>query len=664
MGAGRGVSAVIFGAWLLLVAPGATAMAPSPPAWLARAEAMLDHDTDGALALADRMVDATEQQAPAAERYAAYLARAGLRRRLGRYGEALLDFERCRALAAEIGDDPGVAHADASLGVVFALAGLYAEALEALQRALAGFLRAGDHARASGVLTNLGNVHGDTGDHVAAREHYQRALAMKREHGIERGVAVLLNNLGDLEREHGDQARARALFEDAAQRHQAQGESADESLSRGNLAVVLARLGDYRAAFAELDRAEQLAGPGEARPLAAVHTARAEAWLRMARDGDAADAAALRAQRLQRAAAAIERARGIADGIDGPRRRARIAALASEIHAEAGALGEALVLLQEAGHHAAEQQRRADAARQAVITARFEDARQRAEIAALRERQAQQQGELDRQRALALLLGGAVAMLTLVALLMSRQAGERRRHAQALAARNAELGGALREAERLREHSERIAASHRRLLVLAGGELRGPLMTIRNLADRLLAEAGAGPAEQRQLAAIAQATGELVRVADQISASSQPVDPDIAGGCDAGAVLHAVVDELDARFVGRDRRLQVAGEGMPVAIDRRRLQRVLLDLLDEVLQRNPGHAAVGVAMREAGGGLAIEIDDPAGAVVQALADPDRGIGVALACDLLRQARGELGVAATGPVPRLRLWLPALQATAA
>jgi signal transduction histidine kinase len=644
-------------AMALLLPVARAQIAEQPPApWLARAEGMLDGDADGALALADRMVAAAAQETPH-QHYQALAARALLQRRRGRYGEAALDFERCSALAATLGDAVLQADAQAELGVALSLSGLYPEAIQALQQARALYEATANPPRVSAMLNNLGNVHGVAGDHDTSRAYYRLALAMKREHGIDRGMSSLLNNLADLERGLGDLERAQALLLESLQRHEADGDRHGTSLVRGNLGLVLAQRGDFRGALAELDQAEQLAAGGEVRLLAAVHAARAEAFLRMARDAPAEPP--LQAQRLQRAQAAVERARDIAASMDDPRRRARIARLGSEIAEEAGDAAAALALLHEAGEHEAEVQRRANSSRLAVLVLRFNDAQQRSEIAALRESASRDEQALQRQRWMLALSGSGVLLLALVAGLLARRGADRRRHAAMLTERNVALGDALLDAERLRADSERLALANRRLLALAGHDLRGPLVSIRNLAERLLVERrGDGP-EQRQVAAIAQATGELLRVVDQIT-DSAGADGESADEveCDGGDVLRAVVHEIDARFLGREQRLRLSGShAAMVRIERPRLERVLHQLIDAVLLRNPGSAMIDIDARQDDVALVICIDDPGGLVVQSLGQAAGGIGVAVARGLLRELGGDLDADRSGALPRLRLRLP-------
>lgn len=643
--------------WLpLALAQGSTS--PEAPEWLQRAQAMLVEQPEAALALAGEAVREAEASAAPAALYEAHSGRGGLQRQLGRYAEAVLDFEQANALALGLGDPARQARAQANLGIVLTLSGLFPEALQAMQQALALYEAQQNWARASAVLTNLGNLHAEQGDPAGARAHYQRALAMKREHGINAGIGGLLNNLADVDRESGEHAAARALLEEAIDLHVANGESESEALARSNLGVVLAALGEYPQALAQLERAEQLAAGGELRILAAVFTARAEALLGR---GLASNEPSQREQRLLGARSAVVRARSIAAGIDDPRRRARLAELASRIHAELEQPEAALALLREAADQFSEHDRRADRARQAVLAARYRDAQQRREIAELHEREALQVNALQRQRWLAVLLALGSSTLAIVAALLWRQVRERRAHALELTTRNVELGDAVREAEQQRHRAERLAAANQRLLALAGDELRGPLMTVRGLSERLLVEQRGRGGSEVQIAAIAQAAGELVRVADQISESASGIDEQGASAerCNVLALVRDVVARFDGRVLGRDQRLHLTGDSRArVRVDRARLERVLQELLDAVLEHNPGSTPIGIDIGRRGERVELAIEDPAGMVLQRLSGRRSGVGLTYADAVLTEIGGELKIDRQRHPPRLLLRLPA------
>ncbi len=646
---------------LAAAAPPAAALPPglpSPP-WLQQAESMLADTPDAALELADHAVAATQRLGDRRAAYTAHLARGLLQRRLGRYGEAVLDYERALSDAEALAEPQLVAEARHALGVAFSLSGMHPDAMQALQRAYALQSERGDWGRASAALTNIGNLLSDSGDAAGAREHYERALAMKREHGIEQGIGILLNNLGDLDREAGRLDEARALLLEAIERHQRLGEAHNESIARSNLGLVLAELGEFQAALHQFEVAEQRTAGSDVRLTSFALAGRAEAYLRMARSEGAATP--LRSQRLQRALDAIERAGTFGERIDDPQRRAQIERLGSEIQAELGDPSAALQRLREADRLSREHGRRADADRQAMLAARFRDAQQRREIAELRERELLQRSELQQQRGLALLLGISALALAAVASLLLRQVRQRRRHAGELSARNIALGDALLEAEEQRERAGQLAELNRRLLTLAGNDLRGPLLQIRSLSERLLVERRGDPGLERQVAAIAGSASELMRVADQVTESAALVEGSDrrVAGCNVLALLRELVDQTEARLLGREQRLRLAGDSRAIVrVEPRRLDRVLHELVDAVLQANPGSTPLALDLSRHGEWVELRIDDRSGHLMGRIGGGGGSVGLAFARGVIRELGGELLTEAQGGTPRVLVRLPA------
>jgi tetratricopeptide (TPR) repeat protein len=641
-------------------------VAAQDPEWLQRAQELLASDPPAALAMADDEIAAATRAGQASQRFHAHFGRADLLRRLGRYTDAVLDLEHTLAHALESGDRTLEARALAALGVAYVQSGLYPDALDALTRALDLSIGLGEWTRASAVLNNLGNLFSEHGDNEAARDYYQRSLAMKREHGIEEGIAGLLSNLGDLDLVAGDLALARLRLEEAAELSRLRGPGRTEALARINLGRTLVQMGEFRSALDQLDRAEGLAAGEEVRVLAAVHHARAGAYLALARAEP--EAVTLREPRLQRALDSATRAEAIAATIDDPGRRAAIAERTSEIHAELGQPDQALAWLRRSSEQLREREQRAEGARQAELAARFQHAQHRSEITELRARVLRDRAQLERQRTLALLLGGGTIALALLAVLLLRQARQRRHHAIELRTRNVELGDALLEVEQQRARAERLSAVNRQLLAAAGSDLRTPLLQIRANAERLLVELHGEGRLERQVAAIAQSAGELVRVVEQISQLARPVErADRSGpGCDVPAVLDSVIEQVDPRLPGRERRLRVLVDHPGAAfanVEGRGLDRVLHELLDAVLRRNPGKASMDIGISQELAAVMLRIDDPAGDVVGSLNAGDGGIGLAFAGKVLRELGGELSGEAHGRVPRVVVRLPAAMTAA-
>jgi len=241
-----------------------------------------------------------------------------------------------------------------------------------------------------------------------------------------------------------------------------------------------------------------------------------------------------------------------------------------------------------------------------------------------------------------------------------RQARQRRHHAAEQTARNVALGDALLEADEQRERAERLSQLNLRLLALAGDDLRGPLLRIRSLSERLLVDRRGDPALERQVAAIAQAAGGLIRVADQITESAALVDGSEgrASGCNVLALLRELVDQVDVRVPGRERRLQLAGDSRAIVrVETRRLDRVLHELIDAVLQHNPGGERIAIDLQRNGDWVELRIDDPAAEVLQRIGAGGGSVGLAFARGVIRELGGDLVAESQGNPQRLLMRLP-------
>jgi len=651
---------------------------------LAQAETLLARDADQAERLATQGLADARHMRDAARQAQALTLLGLIQMRRGHHAAALTQLEAAVPLAEASGDELRLGRALASLGIVFDLSGLRSEALQVQQRALDLYLAKKDWARASAVLINLGNTYDNQDDRAAARRSYERALAMKREHGITRGIGSVLNNLSDFELDAGRGERAVELLREAIAAHQADGNVTAESLARSNAARALALTGHFDLAQVELDRAAALAdAPADALAQLAAETARAQvalARVRAAPPGDARRTGWLDAA-VQSADAARQRARGLEDH----GRLADLARLLADLHVEQQRFEAAVVMLREAEREQAAEHASADAERYAVLAARYQTEKQAGEIALLRqrestqqallaEREATQRAELGRQRGWAVALAITVLGLTLVVALLLRQARERQAHAATLVQGNRALGEALHEAERLRARSEQVTHVNRRLMHLAGEEMRAPLLMLRGGAERLLVDDGSPELRARRIAAVAQATTELLRIADQMleSAALDPQAPPSVAPVALERLLRELVEQLRARAQGRAREivLQQADTATVVA-DGARLSLALQEMLEQALAAAPAGGTVEVDLRRHGDAALLCIGDPGAGLPETDATGRRlapsvsgGIGFAWACEVIEALGGTLARDSDGRGRRvLRIRLPCVEESA-
>jgi signal transduction histidine kinase len=667
---------------LLALATLCPAVARAADDVLAQAEALLPRDADQAERLAQQaLATAREAQDEAAQAQALMLL--GLvQMRRGQHAVAMQQLEAALPLAERGSDALRLGRVLASLGIVYDLSGLRSEALQVQQRALDLYLRRTDFARASALLINLGNTYDNQGDRAAARSSYERALAMKREHGIAKGLGSVLNNLADFELDAGRGERAVDLLREAIAAHRNDANTGAESLARSNLARALALTGRYDEATSELAAAAALAATAnDALARLAADTARAQVLLTRVRAAPAGDPR--RDGWLETSVAAAEQARAVARGLEDRGRLADLARLLADLRVEQGRHEAAVALLREAEQEQRADSSRADAERYAVLAARYRAEKQAGEIALLRqrestqqsllaEREATQRAELDRQRGWQVALAIAALGLALGVGLLWRHGRERQAHAARLEAGNRALAEALREAERLRARSEQVAAVNRRLLHLAGEEMRAPLLMLRGGAERLLVDDGSIESRARRVAAVAQATAELLRVADQMleSAALDPHAPPAVAPLALDRLLHDLVEQLHARAQARARELKLLhADAALVLADAPRLTLALQELLEQALAAAPSGSTVELDLRCSEGVATLCIGDPGAGLPENDAAGRRlapsasgGLGYAWACEVIEGARGEVQRDSDGRGRRvLRVVLPCVAA---
>lgn len=633
------------------------------------ARAQLRSDPQAAQLQAQRALALAQQQQDRSGEVAARVNLGAIERQRGRLDQATIEFERAVAIARDSGDQTAYASALANLGITLDLGGLHAEALEAQGEALRLYEALGKHANASAVLTNLGNSLSALGDDVRARDHYQRALDLKRTHGITKGVGSILNNLADLALESGTTEQAVKLLDDAIAAHAQDGDRVGQGLALTNRGIAHARSGRFDAALADIQHGEAIAREVEhAVGLSAALRARAEVWLLRAKslEGDARDYALLNAEREARAALVAS------DDSDDPDRRLRAKRLLAEVLAARGQAEPAVALIDEIDRERAAIRAQQDAARVAVVRARYERQQADTDIALLHEREAAQSAELARSR---LLLRSAVGLgitgLTAIVLLfwIGR---ERRIRADALRAHGEALQQALAQAEAQGRRAQAAAHLNQRLLALAGEDLQGPLLEIRGTAERLLATHHANTELSRPMAMIARHASELTQVVLRMRESAHAATQDAAsaGPGDLSDALEHCLADAEARADQRQQRLRARIEpGLRVAGGVEALSHLCTELLDHALRQNPADCNLDVVLRHEAGHAVLTVSDRDGVLRERLLDaqhdaPRDGQLHRLGLGLLRESVASVGgrldsIAATAPETGqwLRMVLP-------
>lgn len=136
-------------------------------------------------------------------------------RELGRFDEAIDQFQRALVIRREAGDRNGEGWALYNLGDTYRTIGRFAEAVEYLRQALPISREAGERWGEGWVLNMLGDAYRRLGRFAEAIEHFRQALLIRSEVGDEVGRGWTLNMLGTTYGELGDFDKAIDCFTEA-----------------------------------------------------------------------------------------------------------------------------------------------------------------------------------------------------------------------------------------------------------------------------------------------------------------------------------------------------------------------------------------------------------------------------------------------------------------
>ena len=175
----------------------------------------------------------------------------------------------------EIGNASGEASTLNNIGVVHKLLGRYAEALAQYDASLKIKRALGDKAGEANTLGNIANVYHLTGKYAEALTQFDTALGIMRQLGDRAGEAKTLSNMGLVNRLLGEYAEALTQLEESLKITRAIGDRAGEADTLGNLGGVYALAGKYVDALARYDECLQIMreignSAGEARSLVSI----------------------------------------------------------------------------------------------------------------------------------------------------------------------------------------------------------------------------------------------------------------------------------------------------------------------------------------------------------------------------------------------------------
>ena len=243
-----------------LARPPAVAADPERLATLHR-KAALAHERRGEYPAAlDRLGQAETLlvAAAGAELARVCIAMAGVLYRQGQPAEALARVEQGLALAEELGDCEGVAHARLLRGVLQGTLGDTDAAIADCQRSVEASEQSGDLLLTAKAHNNLALQYYYKAAWDRAAEHYRLSLDIRERIGDVNGMATVANNLGELYLIQGQLDAAARCFARCLDTWQRTGYRLGVALSRRNLAQVCLRRAEWGAAAAHLEAARGL----------------------------------------------------------------------------------------------------------------------------------------------------------------------------------------------------------------------------------------------------------------------------------------------------------------------------------------------------------------------------------------------------------------------
>jgi signal transduction histidine kinase len=581
---------------------------------LRQAEQIEHRDLSAALKLARQALTAA---ASPVQDVRARVAISRLEREKTDYARAWTDANDAVRRARALGDGDLQAQALFELGRIEWTTSELAPAVATYREGLPLAEKAGDLPLQVHLHLGLGVAFLESGDSAGEHREYAQALDLARRSGNSHSLADALTDMGDAEWEDGHFERARADHAQALAAYTKEGDEWGIGTALLNLGSAAESLGELDTALREYRQAEEIFR----RLDLARHLANAERQLGvvLAKLGRAAESQAAFALALEQAA------RLKSHTVYANIYRDQSIALKGE-----GRFPEAFEAQRRYGeeHEAAAGERTQSMLAEA--NARFVQARNEAEISALREEQAERSGEADRARArsyglIGLLFGATLAL--------------------------ASVAWSLRSADRFKS----------RLLGMAAHDVKAPLGNIRAIAEDLRRER---PDERIEWIAV-ESTRLLRLVQDLLDTAAFEIgrlairrdEVDLAA-----VVAQAVADH---RWHLQDKRQRLAWDPPPpgtvrVTGDADRLHQVVANILGNAVKFGPADSSVAISLLATADGCELSIRDEGPGLsaedrrglFQAFSrrsakptgkEKSHGLGLSIAEEIVRLHGGSIGV---------------------
>ncbi|MEZ4320018.1 MAG: HAMP domain-containing sensor histidine kinase [Myxococcota bacterium] len=217
------------------------------------------------------------------------------------------------------------------------------------------------------------------------------------------------------------------------------------------------------------------------------------------------------------------------------------------------------------------------------------------------------------------------------------------------------LEGMVAQALLLRDQQLRVLADQAHDLEVAGGELahelKNPLSSIQGLAALVSREVESEKGAAR-MAVLRDEAVRMSEILEEFLTYTRPLTPLTMSTTDALALATRVRDLHEGVAVERHVRVVVSGGAAPLRCDERKLQRALINLVQNALKVAPGGSVVELDVQARDAGAVIEVRDRGPGIPEELGERvfqagvtategGSGLGLTIARTLVRQHDGEL-----------------------
>ncbi len=172
--------------------------------------------------------------------------------------QAFAGLELMQSIAQKIGDEPALAFAINTKGIVHYSRAEYPQAVEMFEKHLSLKVVANDKAMTTRTLHNIGTIKRFQAKYTEALDWLQKSLALAEQLEDKRILAGVLNSIGVLYREQGNYAQALAVLERSLAISEGLKDAATSILTLNNIGTIYGSQGNHRQATEYFQRVLKL----------------------------------------------------------------------------------------------------------------------------------------------------------------------------------------------------------------------------------------------------------------------------------------------------------------------------------------------------------------------------------------------------------------------